>query len=163
MTGNAFDHLPIFQDLSPSQIALVRPLFIFSYEPSGSEIFGQGDLAEHLFIVVEGEVNIRYKPEDGPMLNVTRVRPGGVLGWSAALGNPAYTSSAVCVTDCQMLRVRGQDLRELCEQHPETGAIVLERLATVIAERLRNTHPHVIALLEQGLQVDCDKPVVMGS
>jgi len=162
MSGNNFEQVVIFQDLSPSQIALVRPLFQPSYEPAGSEIFEQGDLAEFLYILVDGEVNIRYKPEDGPVLNVTRVHPGGVVGWSAALGNPVYTSSATCLTDCQMLRVRGQDLRQLCEQHPETGSLILERLAAVIAERLRNTHQQVMALLEQGLRVDMNKSVATG-
>ncbi len=160
MPGNFFDQVSIFQDLEPAQIALVQPLFLFSHEPAGSEIFEQGNQAEYLYIVVEGEVNIRYKPDDGPVISVARVRPGGVVGWSAALGNPAYTSSAICTTDCQLLRVRGQDLRQLCEQHPETGALLLERLAAVIAERLRNTHQQVMALLEQGLHIDLNKPIV---
>ncbi len=160
MSGNSLDHILIFQDLTPDQIALVRPLFVLSFEPAGSEIFQQGELAEYLYILVDGEVNIRYKPDDGPVLNVTRVHPGGVVGWSAALGNPEYTSSAVCISDCQMLRVRGQDLRQLCEQHPETGVLILERLAAVIAERLRNTHQQVMALLEQGLRIDVNKPIV---
>jgi hypothetical protein len=50
-----------------------------------------------------------------------------------------------------MLRVRGEDLRNLCNENPDTGILILERLATVIAERLRNTHDHVMALLLQGL------------
>ena len=51
----------------------------------------------------------------------------------------------------QMLRVRGEDLRILCEQYPDTGILILERLATVIAERLRNTHDQVMDLLKQGM------------
>jgi NTE family protein len=119
----------------------------------GDVIFEQGDLAEYLYLVVEGEVLVRFKPDDGPALTVARVRPQGVVGWSAALGSPEYTSSAVCSEDSQMLRVRGEDLRELCEKYPEAGTLVLERLAAVIAERLRNTHDYVMAMLEQGLHL----------
>ena len=43
-------------------------------------------------------------------------------------------------------------LRKLCEQHPDTGVLLLDRLATVIAQRLRNTHEQVVALLEVGLR-----------
>jgi hypothetical protein len=58
-----------------------------------------------------------------------------------------------------MLRVRGEDLRTLYARHPDTGQQVLERLAAVIAERLRNTHHHVIELLQQGLRLDVSKSV----
>jgi len=163
MSGNIFDELSLFHDLDPGQEALLRHVFLVSHEPAGSVIFEQGDQAEYLYMVVEGEVNIRFKPEDGPSIGVARVHREGVLGWSAALGSPTYTSSAVCATDCQVLRVRGQDLRELCEQDPETGSLILERLAAVIAERLRNTHQHVMALLELGLRIDLHRPVETGN
>ncbi|MBN1145943.1 MAG: cyclic nucleotide-binding domain-containing protein [Anaerolineales bacterium] len=159
MSGNPFDGLSLFEGFTAAQRALLRPLFISSHEPTGTVLFEQGDPAEFLYIITEGEINIRYKPEDGPMINVARVRPEGVVGWSAALGSPTYTSAAVCMADCQMLRVRSQDLRHLCERNPETAALLLERLAALIAERLRNTHNHVIALLEQGLQIRMNKVI----
>lgn len=160
MSDDVFDRLTLFHDFTPSQSALVKPLFQSVYEPAGSVIFEQGDSAEYLYLVVDGEVIIRYKPEDGPELIVARVRQEGIVGWSSALGKPTYTSSAICTDECHMLRVSGQDLRDLCEKHPETGSLMLERLAVVIAERLRNTYDHVITLLEQGLLQAEEKPVV---
>ena len=93
---------------------------------------------------------------------IAHVRPEGVVGWSAALGNPHYTSSAVCTSDCQMLRVRNSDVRQLCENYPETGVLFLDRLSAMIAERLRTTHPQLMELLEQGLSVHIAKPVTAG-
>ncbi len=152
MCDDVFARLALFQDLSQVQIALLQPLFHLCQETAGNVLFEQGDLAQNLYLVVEGEISIRYKPDDGPPITIARVRPEGVAGWSAALGNPTYTSSAVCTNDSVLLRVRGQDLRELCEQHPQTGTLILERLAAVVAERLRNAHPQVVALLEQGMR-----------
>jgi CRP-like cAMP-binding protein len=102
--------------------------------------------------MISGRVAIRFKPEDGETITVTEIEKGGVFGWSAALGRRRYTSCAVCLADTETLNIRGDDLRKLCETHPETGVIVLERLAEVIAERLRNTHSHVVELLHQGMQ-----------
>jgi hypothetical protein len=48
--------------------------------------------------------------------------------------------------------VRGYDLKALCEQQPDTGLIILERLANVIGERITATHPEVKAILENGLR-----------
>lgn len=156
MYSDEFNHLTLFKDLAPSQIVLMKTIFKSDCEPAGNVLFNQGDPAEFLYLVIDGEVIIRYKPEDGPAIIVSRVRAEGVVGWSSALGSPAYTSSAICTTDCQFLRVRGEDLRRLCEKYPDSGALILERLAIVIAERLRNTHDHVITLLEQGLRVHED-------
>ena len=152
MSGDIFDQLPLFKDLSCEQRDLLRPLFLPVDCYSGMPLFEQGDPAEYLYLVVVGEVVINYKPDDGPAILVARVRPGGIVGWSAALGSRSYTSGACCDVYTQMLRLRGEDLRNLCNEYPETGILILERLATVIAERLRNTHEQVMALLMQGLR-----------
>jgi CRP/FNR family cyclic AMP-dependent transcriptional regulator len=153
MPGNLFNQLLLFDDLRPEQHKLVRALFIPCEFAADEVIFEQGNPAEFLYLVVTGEVIVRFKPDDGPALMVARVSSEGVVGWSATLGSPTYTSSAVCATPCKLLRVRSDDLRQFCTRHPETGNLVLERLAAVISERLRNTHEHVIALLEQGLRL----------
>jgi CRP/FNR family cyclic AMP-dependent transcriptional regulator len=158
MSGSTIDELSLFQGFSQEDRARVYPFFLTNYFSAGTVLFDQGDPAEYLYIVLEGEVNIRYKPEDGPALVVARVKDEGVVGWSAAIGSSNYTSAAVCAVDCQALRVRGQDLRQVCELYPQIGALLLERLAAMIAERLRNTHPHVVAMLEQGLLTPVEKP-----
>lgn len=152
MAGDIFEDLPLFRDLTPEQIQLLRPMFISYRCHSGTVLFEQGSPAEHLYLVAEGEVTIRYKPEDGPPIVIARIRPGGVVGWSAALGNRVYTSAAICSDCAQLVRVRTRDLRYLCEVYPDTGILILDRLASVIAERLLHTHDQVMALLLHGMR-----------
>ena len=163
MNDNLFDQLKLFSNLSQAQLAVVKPLFVPQSECSGTLLFEQGDPADFMYLLVEGEILIQFKPEDGPVLTVTKVHPEGVVGWSAALGNPTYTSSALCSTACWILRVRGEDLRRLCERHPDTGDMVVERLAEVIAERMRNTYPQIMAILEQGLGNSENKQIESGN
>jgi hypothetical protein len=61
-----------------------------------------------------------------------------------------------------MLRVCSDALHEFCVEHPETGRIIVERLAEVIAERIRDTHHHVISLLNQGLRIQMNEPAASG-
>jgi CRP-like cAMP-binding protein len=156
MSSDAFNTLPIFHGMSSPQLELLRALFITYGCADETIIFEQGDLAEFLYIVVEGEVIVSFKPDDGPAITVARILPGGVVGWSAALGSRMYTSGAYCTGDTQLLRIRGTDLRKLCEQNADTGVILLDRLAAVIAQRLTNTHDQVLALLEIGLRSGVD-------
>jgi CRP-like cAMP-binding protein len=152
MPDDVFDQIPLFQGLSPEQLNVLKPLFAPLDCHAGTVLFEQGEPALYLYLVVSGEAIIRYKPEDGQDITIARVRPGGIVGWSAVIGRRFYTSAAVCMQYSQMLRVRGSDLQALCEQKPDTGVIILERLANVIGERITATHPEVKAILENGLR-----------
>jgi CRP-like cAMP-binding protein len=158
MSGNLLEDFSLFQGFSAGEKEILRPLFLFSYAPEGTILFEQGDSAEHLYIIADGEVMIRYKPEDGPTLVLTRVHKEGVVGWSAVIGSRIYTSTAVCAENSQLLRVRSEDLRHFA-RIIETANLLLERLARVIADRLRHTHPEIMTLLEQGLHIDTSRLV----
>lgn len=153
MAGDIFERLAFFQGLSAAQLALLRPFFELCDCPPEIVVFAQGAPAIYLYIVVAGEVLVEYKPYDAPPMVIARVKSGGIFGWSAALGNPTYTSGAATTTYTQLLRVQGEDLRYLCETHQDISEIILKRLADVVAER-HNVHPQVMAILETGLRND---------
>jgi len=152
MNLEKYAHLAFFSGLQPADIQLLAPYFAPQTWVAGTVIFEQDDYAEYLYLVVNGEVTIRFKPHDGPMMTVTRVQPGGIFGWSAAMNNPAYTSGAVCSLDSEVLRIRGIDLRAICEKHPELGKIILDRLAGVIAERKQSRQGQVSSILASGMR-----------
>jgi CRP/FNR family transcriptional regulator, cyclic AMP receptor protein len=152
MNLEKYSHLAFFTGLQPADIQLLAPYFAPQVWVAGTVIFEQNDYAEYLYLVVRGEVTIRYKPHDGPVMTVTRVQPGGIFGWSAAMNNPAYTSGAVCSLDSEVLRIRGKDLRTICEKHLELGKIILDRLAGVVAERKHSRQAQVTSFLASGMR-----------
>ena len=116
-------------------------------------IFEQGRIAEHLYILLEGEVVVNFKPYDGPQLTVAHIHSGGVFGWSAILGRQVYTSIALAAVDSVAIRMRGEELRSLCEEKPQTGLAILERLAGAIAERLNSTHAQIFTMLTKSMDL----------
>jgi CRP-like cAMP-binding protein len=152
MTLETLNALPLFQGVASEDLNLLADLVRRETFAEEAVIFEQGARAGKLYILVSGKVEIRFKPEDGEVLTVALIERGGVFGWSAALGRDKYTSCAVTIDESSVLGIEGDHLRQLCEDHPETGVVILERLAGVIAERLRNTHQHVISLLRQGMR-----------
>lgn len=160
MFTKPIDQIPLFEGFSPEELELLDPIFI-PYECfSGTVLFEQGEPAEYLYLVISGEVVIRYNPEDGDPLNIARVRPGGLVGWSAVIGRKLYTSSAYCEGHTQLLRLSSENLQLLCERYPETGLQLLDRLARVVADRLERTHPQVFSLLKNGVRQSRNKPGV---
>jgi len=151
MNLEKYSHLAFFNGLCAPDLQLLGPYFAPQTWVAGTVLFDQGDYAEYLYLVVRGEVAIRYKPEDGPAMTMARVQPGGIFGWSAAMNNPCYTSGAACTLDSEVLRIRGIDLRMICEKHPALGKVILDRLASVIAERKRNQQGQVTSMLASGM------------
>jgi CRP-like cAMP-binding protein len=144
--------LAFFKGLSAEDLSALAPFFASITYVAGTTIFQQGDRADNLYLVARGEVSIRYKPADGPVMTVTRVQPGGVFGWSSAVGNPTYTSGAVCSLDSEILCIRGEELRRLCEQNPRIGNVLLERLALVVVEREKSRQGSISSILANGMR-----------
>lgn len=151
MDPETFARFALIEDFSKEHVEVLRPLVEDVTFQAGQVIFNQGDKADYLYFVLEGKVSIRFNPEDGPVLTVSDLESGDVFGWSSALGSKSYTSSAVCTEGGLFIRLEGEELKNLCKEHPETGILILNRLAGVIAQRLRGTHEQVVALLHRGL------------
>jgi CRP/FNR family transcriptional regulator, cyclic AMP receptor protein len=146
--------LPIFKGLSAEQIAELYGMMELCLYAKEETVFVQGQCANSLFILLSGEIIVEYKPYDGPPLTVTRIPVGGVFGWSAALGRETYSSTARAVENCEVLCFSTAQLRSLCENHPDIGSILLDRLASGIGERLQNTHDQILTMLSQGIDIN---------
>jgi CRP-like cAMP-binding protein len=158
MIRQDYAQLSLFTDLDIKQIRQLSPFLIERQYPKDYVIFEQGQPAENLYILQAGEVVVRYKPYDGPPLDVSRIIPGRVFGWSSALRRDIYTSDAIALQDCAAFCIRGSNLQVICANYPETGKALLERLASDIAEELRSTHTQVLEMLMQGMKRDGMNP-----
>jgi len=146
------NRVDVFAGLDEDQMDLLGPLFEkLSFRP-GTVIFQQGETAEFLYLVVNGTVDMSFKPYDGMPITVSHIGKGGLFGWSAVVGSETYTSSAIAIEAVKAFRVRGSELRKFCVEHPETGKIILERLADGVSSRWKDAHKQVQSILLQGLK-----------
>lgn len=140
---------PLFQGLDNKDLQIIAPLVTQCEFQRGALIFEQGSPANYFYAVISGEVEINFKPFDGPAMTVANVAPGGVFGWSAAMGHETYTSSAVCVTPCCVYRLEGAGLHCLCKDYPGEGDVIMERLAGIVADRLRRGHTGICNVISR--------------
>ena len=112
-------------------------------------IFEQGDPAHYLYIILEGAVEMVYKPYDGPPITITNQVEGSIIGWSAVIGNTTYTSGAVCKDDTLAIRMSKRDLQRLCEKDPEVCRIILNLLAESVSSRWHDAKSQIQVLLTE--------------
>ena len=145
------NRIAIFEDLSEDLIdVLTSMLELFSCQP-GTVIFQQGDQADFLYLVIDGKVDMSFKPYDGLPMTISHVEQGGVFGWSAMVGSDKYTSTALAIEALEAYRIHGSDLLKFCREHPEAGKGILERLADGVSSRWKNAHKQVQSMFFQGM------------
>ena len=139
---------PFLTGLTASQLNLIIPLFEPFTAPAGGTIFKQGDEATHLYVIQRGSVTIQYKPYDGPIITLSHLQPGEIFGWSSVVGGQTYTSDAIGTTDVEALRLRGSDLVRLCNEHPEAGSAILDKLAEAVSPRWTYAREQIHGVLD---------------
>ena len=110
--------------------------------PSGTVMYQEGDPADKLFILVEGEVDIQYTLGTGELRTVDTIVPGELMMWSA-LVDP-YKSTAVVTTrqDSKVIAMDATKLRGFCSSDREVANDVLLHVTKLLATRLgRGPYP----------------------
>jgi CRP-like cAMP-binding protein len=134
---------PALKDLSAQEIQTIAPLFT----PWNSKIetlaIKQGQPANYLYLLAEGEISLLYKPYDGEIMTLSKLEPGNVFGWSAVLGNGIYSSSALCRTDCRGFSLASRDLRQFIKSNPGLGYELLNALAQAVSSRWQDAEAQV--------------------
>jgi len=108
---------------------------------AGDHVFVQGEYSSRLYVIADGQVllqrsvNIGNRSATWPLGLLGK---GRVMGWSAVLYGPRYcTASAICQKPSRVISIEGASFRSVLEKHPETGFRVMDRLASILGERLR--------------------------
>ena len=147
-----YRYLPIFRDIPVEQLDQIESLFEYKEIPAGQIVFSQGAEATHLYILLTGKLSIRYKPYDGPALTVASIIPGWVFGWSAVLDRETYTSTAVTVLQSSAFSLSRETLVKICCRNDDAGIIFLDRLTSIIADRLNQTPKQALGVLARAVE-----------
>jgi len=107
---------------------------------NGEVLFRSGDPARHFFVLVDGEISIEIPAVTGPTLQVQRLSPVRVLGWSWLLPPFKWSFNARAERDSEVIRFDGEAVLEACEADPAFGDAVIEDDAALMAERLDAAH-----------------------
>lgn len=128
---------PFFAGASPSTLRDIAEISEETTFAAGEPIFRQGDQAQLLYFLMEGEVEVVIEfPEAGKEQAVETLVPGDMVGWSALVPPYERTFMIRPISNVRALTIDGPRLRELCERDPSLGHRLLQKVAAVLAKRL---------------------------
>jgi CRP-like cAMP-binding protein len=110
--------------------------------PAGHVLFREGDFADYLYILEEGELDLTVKRDKQLSFSVDKT--GSVFGWSSLVEPNLYTAKAECVKESRVIKIDADRLMRVFQKHPAEGLTIMKRLAGVIATRLIKSYKEVI-------------------
>ena len=145
----------IFEGLGEDELQQITKISQLAKFNKGERIFNFGDAAEHLFIVKEGEIELRFQVTYQNLSHevcLERKCRGEPLGWSALTEPYRYTLSAYSVTSSELLQMGHKELIELCESDNHLGYVLMRNIARLIARRFMLTQEKLIREIQQVLK-----------
>ena len=137
---------PYFATVNDESLKAVAQLADEKSVPAGTQMFSEGDPADTLNIILQGEVEIQYILGSGERRTVDTLVDGDILGWSAIIEPYKYT--AVCTTkkDTKLVAIQAQKLRDLCDRDPRLGYRLTNQIAKLLAHRLEGARVQLAAI-----------------
>ena len=142
---NTLEDCELFQGLDREQIEQIAGLASVKECDAGESIFRQGDFGGELYVIAEGHVALERSIDVGARKGSAKI---GVLGkgrtlgcWGTLLGVPhTLLSSATCVKPSKIITIQGQALRQIMLRDPLLGFRVMERICSILRERLQGAY-----------------------
>lgn len=128
-----YSHFVGISDESLKQLAMIAEERSIS---AGTVVFREGDPADHIGVILDGEVNIQYTLGNGELRTVDTLVGGDLLMWSALVEPYKATAQATAAKDTHLAKIDAAKLRSLCEEDPMLGYRLMTQVAKMLANRL---------------------------
>ncbi len=136
----ALHRLPLFTDLTESELALIAQRVTVHRFDAGVSIFSEVDPCQELLIVKEGSVKLLKTAANGRQQLLSVERAGNALSEISVFDGNPYPATAKATMDTTLLRLEAEHFRKICLRHPAVALKVIK----VLGHRLR----HMSSLVE---------------
>ena len=125
--------IPLFEEISTEQLLAVAETAEDVSFRSGEEIFRKGEIGQHLFVLVTGEVKVLSGD-----LHLATLGPGECFGELALLDNSTRTATIRAQGPVTCLKLARTDFEDLLDVSPDLARTVM----SVLSLRLRECLNH---------------------
>lgn len=140
------ENIEAFRGLPGKQLAKLKNLCVDATFSQNEQLFAEGDMATHLWMVTEGRVELRFEiPEKRPattdqtvsIIEITSKKSmAETLGWSCFVPPFRMRLSAYCVSPiCRVIIIPKDELLKIFEDDPLLGYRFMSYMVTVVGYR----------------------------
>ena len=132
--------IPIFKALSKRDCSLLLNIVHNRIYVAGEYIFYQGDPGLGMYIIRDGEIEIKTENSNKKKHTLAKLKKGDFFGELALVDGEKRSASAVAKTDTQLAVIFKPDLEDYIEKLPKKGIKIMRGISEIIATRLRKVN-----------------------
>ncbi len=106
-----------------------------TFEP-GQVIFKEGETGEEMFIIIQGEVEIRKRTSAKAFKTLIKFHEGDIFGEMALIENKSRSATAIALKPCRMLVMNEALLDKMLESNPDFA----KKMIRILSERIRKAN-----------------------
>ena len=127
---------PVFSMLGEEALRQVAMMAEETTMPAGTTVFYEHDPANRLYVIVQGEVNIKYTLGNGEQRVIDTLTDGDLLVWSSLVEPYRTTGTGIAAKPTRLVAIDALKLRQLCQDEPELGHRLVTEVVKLLAHRL---------------------------
>jgi CRP-like cAMP-binding protein len=129
-------------DMTPEEAELLASIAEDRNYPKGSVILKEDSKSRDLFIICQGRVSIRLSlpTESGKEEVIYTMRDGQIFGELALVDGSPRSATVKAEEDVIACAYDYHKLMTLLDQYPRIGYRLMQNIASIISQRVRNTN-----------------------
>jgi CRP-like cAMP-binding protein len=130
-------NIGLFGALSDDVLEYLAKLLTVETPPAGATLFREGEDANAMFVVINGEVEVLKKSKRSVEARVAVLGPGDWFGEMSIVDIQPRSATVRALAPSRLLRVTSADLDALYRHDLRSYAIIILNLARELSRRLR--------------------------
>jgi hypothetical protein len=140
----------ILRGLNEQERQKIKSLGQIEYYDPKMVIFSEGSEAGKFYLLEEGQVSVESRLSKGMSFPISAVSPGQAFGWSALVAPHQYTATVVALTRIRVIAIGKEAMLKMMRANPALGLAIMEKVASIVASRLRNLELELAGILQRG-------------
>ncbi len=129
--------LALFGAMADSALEHLAQSLSVSEPGPGDILFREGDVADDMFVVLSGEIEVLKRSRQGSESRVAMLGPGDWFGEMSIVDVQPRSATVRAVAPSRLLRIGSSDLDSLYRHDVKAYALIVLNLARELSRRLR--------------------------
>jgi CRP-like cAMP-binding protein len=147
---------PLFAGQDQGMLKQIAKLAHEKEVKAGTWLFFDGEVAKTLYVLIEGSLDLTMDVGELGHQKIEKITPlieGEVVGWSAMVAPHVYILGAQAIENSRLIVFDGKKLRQLLDDNPGSGYLLLKKLAEEISRRLAGKCTQLMSLMVETIDV----------
>ena len=131
--------MPMFTNLNITDLELASEYMNLIDVNAGDMIFKEGEIGNYVCFVVNGQLEVIKKAENGKEVVLCKLRPNSSIGEMAVIDEFMRSASVRAHTKATLVTLTRTSFNQILGKHPYIGIQILKGISRLLSLNLRKT------------------------